>query len=725
MNKIKTELLNCYGIKKLNYEFDFTTNNACIVYAPNGTMKTSFTKTMRDFKYGIESQDRIYVDRQYKREFFNDDENLKPNEVIVFESLDEKFESDKITNLIVDAELKRKYDKINNTIDKSKKELLKLLEKQSGILIRSGLENKITVDYGNKNLFECLIKANELEVNEEINKIKYKDIINDKVEKFLQDRQVIQLLEEYIERYNELLSKSTFFKKGVFNHNNAADIAANLKKNKYFNANYKLLVNNEIIINTEKELLDLICKEKNKILTDNELIQKFNKIDSSISRNEDLKKFRTILENNKWLVAEVINYDELKVKLWSAYVRFNQIIQENFSNLIQLYKNSKDELYKIIKEANKQSSVWKKVVDIYNSRFDVPFIVTIQNQEDVILKEEKPSLVFKYIENDEESEIKREELLEVLSKGEQRALYILNIIFEIEALKKDNGNKLIIFDDIADSFDYKNKYAIIEYLKDIKEEGIFKIIIFTHNFDFYRTASSRIELVNLMTIKNENEINIVNGQYTKDIFKFWKKSIHKNKRIFISAIPFVRNICDYTDKTDASKKLTAALHIKSDTFNLRVSDIVEVFNSVWTKNISVKFNGRITDLIFKEANSIVLESSESINLQNKIVLSIAIRLFAEQYMIELINNSDFINSITIDQTKKLFDKFKEEFEYMQEEIRILSQVNIMTAENIHVNAFMYEPLLDISDNHLKKLYNKVKYLYKNIGNREIAATHTD
>ena len=33
-------------------------------------------------------------------------------------------------------------------------------------------------------------------------------------------------------------------------------------------------------------------------------------------------------------------------------------------------------------------------------------------------------------------------------------------------------NKLIIFDDIADSFDYKNKYAIIEYLKDIKDESI-------------------------------------------------------------------------------------------------------------------------------------------------------------------------------------------------------------------------------------------------------------
>jgi hypothetical protein len=34
----------------------------------------------------------------------------------------------------------------------------------------------------------------------------------------------------------------------------------------------------------------------------------------------------------------------------------------------------------------------------------------------------------------------------------------------------------------------------------------------------------------------------------------------------------------------------------------------------------------------------------------------------------------------------------------------------MTPENIHVNAFMYEPILDLSDDHLKKLYTAVRSL---------------
>lgn len=717
------ELLNCYGIKKLNYEFDFTTNNACIVYAPNGTMKTSFTKTIRDIKFGNESKDRIYRDREYKRSILKDGDELKGDEIVVFESLDENFESDKITNLIVNAGLKKKYDEINSEIDKSKKELLKLLEKKSGITIRGGLENTIIKDFKNKNIFECLKDASKLEVDSEIELIKYKEVINEKIQKFICNKEVRQLLEEYIEKYDELLNKSSFFKKGIFNHNNASDIAVSLKKNKYFNAKYKLVVEDNITINTDKELLNLISNEKNKILNDEDLVNKFNKIDALISKNEELKNFRTILENNKWIINEINNYNAFKAKIWSSYIKFDDNIQEKFKNLINTYEVSKVDLSKIIKEAKKESESWKKVVEIYNSRFDVPFTVTIENQEDVMLKEEKPSLIFKYIDDAEESEINRNKLLEVLSKGEQRALYILNIIFEIEALKNEEKNKLIIFDDIADSFDYKNKYAIIEYLKDIKEESIFRMIILTHNFDFYRTVSSRIDVINLMTVKSKDKLEIVRGQYTKDIFSVWKKSIHKDKKIFISAIPFVRNICDYIDRKEESKKLTSILHIKKDTFNMKVSDIVNIFDSVWTKNTIIKFRDcKLVDLILEEANNIVLDVKESVKLENKIVLSIAIRLLAEMYMIKLINDNEFVNNIKDNQTKILFDKFKENFTDFKEEIKILSQVNLMTAENIHVNAFMYEPLLDISNSHLKKLYDKVKTLNGGIAEREVAAT---
>ncbi len=43
-------------------------------------------------------------------------------------------------------------------------------------------------------------------------------------------------------------------------------------------------------------------------------------------------------------------------------------------------------------------------------------------------------------------------------------------------------------------------------------------------------------------------------------------------------------------------------------------------------------------------------------------------------------------------------------------IQLLEQVNLMTPENIHINSFMYEPILDMSNHHLKNLYCDVKLL---------------
>ena len=61
--------------------------------------------------------------------------------------------------------------------------------------------------------------------------------------------------------------------------------------------------------------------------------------------------------------------------------------------------------------------------------------------------------------------VEKAALMKVLSQGEKKALYVLNILFEIEVRKKAKQDTLLIVDDIADSFDYKNKYAIIPYLK--------------------------------------------------------------------------------------------------------------------------------------------------------------------------------------------------------------------------------------------------------------------
>ncbi len=88
-----------------------------------------------------------------------------------------------------------------------------------------------------------------------------------------------------------------------------------------------------------------------------------------------------------------------------------------------------------------------------------------------------------------------------------------------------------------------------------------------------------------------------------------------------------------------------------------------------------------------------------------------LRMGAERFMIDRIADPAFVAEITAHQTQILIEKFEKLFCDDQETITTLYQVALMTPENIHVNSFMYEPIVDMSDDHLRKLYRKIKALH--------------
>jgi len=112
------------------------------------------------------------------------------------------------------------------------------------------------------------------------------------------------------------------------------------------------------------------------------------------------------------------------------------------------------------------------------------------------------------------------------------------------------------------------------------------------------------------------------------------------------------------------------------------------------------------DIIHEEARS-CLTAGSGINFENKIVLAIAIRIGAEQFMVKKINDATFVAGIQSNQTQTLLTKVKELFAADIKTIGILDRVTLMTPENIHLNSFMYEPIVDMSDDHLRKLYADV------------------
>jgi hypothetical protein len=118
----------------------------------------------------------------------------------------------------------------------------------------------------------------------------------------------------------------------------------------------------------------------------------------------------------------------------------------------------------------------------------------------------------------------------------------------------------------------------------------------------------------------------------------------------------------------------------------------------------------VIDLIHDEAQA-CMNAASSANFENKVVLAIAIRLDAEQFMIKKINDTAFVSSITSHQTQTLFAEFKNKFSDETKTLRVLERVILMTPENIHLNSFMYEPIVDMSDEHLKHLYRDVLALH--------------
>lgn len=718
MKTLDLNLKNCYGIKRLKHHFDFTNNRTQIVYAPNGAMKSSLAMVFNDLSQGLSPQDRIFPERKTECKIMVDNKkDINPEEIFVIESYNEEFDSEKMTTLLANEKLRKQFEKIYKTIDSKKGKFLFELSQQAGYI--KDIEIDFTRSFVQGDFFrsiELVAQRFEKPIDFDYSSIKYKQIFNDKVLTLIQDKNFLTLIKDYVQKYNELIDKSLYFRKGLFNHTNALDITKNLKKNMFFKAKHSITLNGASenkLIQTDTEFTNFIECEKKKIFSNPELQKKFEVIDQIITKNQELKDFRKLIENNVELIRELINLEEFQRKVWVSYIIKNKDL---LLDILDLFTKSKSQMADIIIEAKKESSDWFKVVEIFNDRFLVPFTMTIQNQEEVILKNGVPSIVFNYIDGVDKAVIGRDELYSFLSTGEKRALYLLNILFEIEARKKMNQQTLLVIDDIADSFDYKNKYAIVEYLKEISENGLFTMIIMTHNFDFNRTIHSRLSIPRqncFMSVKNDSEIKLDEARYLNNAFSYWKQNMHRDLKMFIASISFVRNLIEYTDSTDSKDYdlLTSLVHIKPNTYDITIKDLEPVFNHYLNLSLNLNLNNsKIIDLIYKLADECSCAVDQIICLENKVILSIAIRLKAEEFMIKKINNPSVVRNISSNQTSELIKKFEIYAKSSKSIIDTLKKVNLITPENIHLNSFMYEPILDISEEHLKKLYSEIKDL---------------
>ena len=715
MQNLKIKFENCYGIRSLEHTFCFDDKRANLIYASNGTMKSSFAKTFCDFSEGKESKDEIYGDRPNQREIEFDSREIKPEEVFVIKPYQESYKSERISTLLVNKELKNEYEEILKDLEQKTDELIKHLKAESGIKnIEAEFSNSIMQEEGE--FMKALIRVRDevqKEDNSKYSDIKYEEIFNEKVSEFLEKKENIESLTKYTEKYKALLEGSQFFKDGVFNHYQAGEIAKQLKNNGFFSAEHSLFLRSNKKIETEEELKKVIQEEMDTILDNKDLQEFFKEMDKQIQKNKQLRTFADLLKNKPDIIPELINMRRLSQKLWKYYLASNKDL---FNDWCEQYQSSKEGINKIYDQADQEISKWVNVLEIFNERFSVPFKLHVENNSDAIIGRDAPKVVFTFnddVENSEGKRVEEKNLLDVLSQGEKRALYLLNIIFEIEGRKDDSVKTLFIIDDIADSFDYKNKYAIIEYLNDVLEVENFRQIILTHNYDFYRTVWKRLDLnkCTFQVHKSRERINIMPENMYQTPLNKWIKS-GRSLNELIAMIPFVRNVSEYTNDGDTKKVLTNILHIMEGEEEISIDQLEELFAKI-IKGYEVSSGGssdKVRNVIFQQADKIKPNASGN-PLEEKIVLAIAIRLRAEIFMFEAIKNSGGkTDDIGANQTAKLLKIYKNEFSKSKNKHQILHKVLLMTPESIHLNSFAYEPIIDMSADHLIQLYEKIKNL---------------
>ena len=720
MKKLGVELKNCHGIRDLSASFKFKNGNSVAVYAPNGTMKTSFARTLADLARGIETQDRMFPERETVRSVTDQDGvAVDAGDVVVVLSYDEELgPTESTSTLLVNPELRKEYEALQLELRDARDELVVALKEQSGTKQDVvGVVSRVFTQQED-NFFTALVRLTyEIGAQETTPfvDVPYDVLFNSKVQPILREPAIQSALADYVTRLNELLDESTFFNRESFNFYNAANVTKSLGDNGFFAAQHSILLQGEgqdsKEVTNKAELDALIAVEKQRITDDDALRKNLEAVEKALNKNVDTRAFFDYIAKHVELLPEFTNVELFEQNLWKSYIKAHEGLYER---VVSCFKDAEKRKKEIEQQAAAESTQWERVIDIFNDRFFVPFRLIANNRDRVVLGQEKLlKLGFEFEEGSETTPVERGDLLEVLSNGEKKALYILNVLFEVEARKSSDRETLFVIDDIADSFDYKNKYAIIQYLKEMSEQSNFRMILLTHNFDFFRTLESRAVVGYercFMAQKGETKVILsqavgVRNPFVNDFkLKFFEDGMKR-----VACIPFMRNILEYTKGEDdpGYQRLTSLLHWKSDTSSITHHDLDTIFSGAFGGEGSWPSPSEsVADLVVAQAN-LALNADEGANFENKIVLSIAIRLLSESHMVTELADPSFTDNIQANQAQALLKAYKNRGLGSAEKREVLDGVVLMTPENIHINSFMYEPIIDMSDAHLRRLYTDV------------------
>ena len=132
---------NCYGIQKMDAMLDYSKNNVAIIYAPNGTMKSSLAKTFESIRDNKPVQERVFGLTSVCNILDEANNRVPGDEIIVINPFDENaFENQGM--LMANDELRKKYLLVYKSIEDKKNYLYEQVKAKLKYSPRSSFETK-------------------------------------------------------------------------------------------------------------------------------------------------------------------------------------------------------------------------------------------------------------------------------------------------------------------------------------------------------------------------------------------------------------------------------------------------------------------------------------------------------------------------------------------------------------------------------------------------------
>ena len=376
MDKLKIEFTNCFGIESLDHEFEFSRGNTYLIYARNGLMKTSFSKTFQMLQQGNDTDicDKIFGNRG-SAIVSVDGKLIDKNQIFVIKSYESSYESD-ISSLLIKGQIQEQL----RDVFKARTRLLKALEKDSGMKIKRTSQGKVVYeleplivnDFGftENSILLNLDSLVECEPDIRFENVPYSVIFDPTALRKIQDKIFQEGIAQFISSSEEIYASFGFLEKGNLTLPKLKDLKKALEKDAFFVKNNSISLSGEDAI-TDIETLNTHIEKIETKIQESPAYQAIEKMLGDVKGSA----LKDVIEVNPELI-EYLAIDKLgilKTFLWGSYLKKNEAI------LLDLYSK-----YRILSDAIESVQLddtpWKKALDIFNQRFTVPFSMNLNFQ---------------------------------------------------------------------------------------------------------------------------------------------------------------------------------------------------------------------------------------------------------------------------------------------------------------------------------------------------------